>query len=360
MIIFHEGMPRSGKSYEAMVLQIIPALQKGRPVDAYIEGLNFEKIAEVAEMPVERVRELLQQIEEGQVKEFHRFTRDNALVVLDEAQDFWPTGRQRLDEATTKAITQHGHRGQDILLMGQVFTDVHKLWRGRVSQKNFYLKLDAVGAENRYSCLVEKARKPERFERVTFNPKGVYDPKYFGTYASHVDSSIQTENFKDARADIRNTFFVRWTLPIVGGLAIWGLWFIWGYFHPDTPAKPVPAAGAASSPVVAPASVAQPASPAAKPSKPIIEQWNERYRPRLAYLYQQGGVYLGAVEWWDGDTLRDRLTFVELAIMGTPVDIRGSVVKVGGTWVTPWPIVRREPNGAGAIAPTMTALGIGS
>lgn len=45
MLIFHEGLPRSGKSYEAMVRHIIPALQKGRHVWAYIEGLNHARIA---------------------------------------------------------------------------------------------------------------------------------------------------------------------------------------------------------------------------------------------------------------------------------------------------------------------------
>ena len=47
MIIFHEGLPRSGKSYEAMVKHVLEALKQGRKVFAYVEGLNHEKIAEV-------------------------------------------------------------------------------------------------------------------------------------------------------------------------------------------------------------------------------------------------------------------------------------------------------------------------
>lgn len=53
MLIFHEGLPGSGKSYEALVSHIIPRLKDGRTVDAYIEGLNFEKIAELAEITLE-------------------------------------------------------------------------------------------------------------------------------------------------------------------------------------------------------------------------------------------------------------------------------------------------------------------
>lgn len=366
MIIFHEGLPRSGKSYEAMVLQIIPALQKGRPVDMYLEGPDsrnpdcpfMAKIAEVAEMPLARVFELVRSIPEAEVRRFHEVTRDNSLIVLDEAQDFWPTGRQKLDDATTKAITQHGHRGQDILLMGQVFTDVHKLWRGRVSQKNHYLKLDAVGLEARYSVEVAKARRPERFEKVTFNPKGVYDPKYFGTYKSHVSTDIQTENFKDARANVKNTFFVQWTLPIAGGLFLWGCWFIYGYFNPTVPPKGTPIAGAspgASAVVVAPP---PPPPPVAKQAKSVVEQWNEKYRPRLSFMFQRGGAHVGAVEWYDGDVVRERLTFVELVIMGATVEVKGSLVQVAGTWVTPWPVkVQTAPSGAAVMAPTMNAVG---
>jgi zona occludens toxin len=55
-ILFYEGLPGAGKSYEAMATQIIPFLQKGREVVAYIEGLDHERIAVAADMPVERVR----------------------------------------------------------------------------------------------------------------------------------------------------------------------------------------------------------------------------------------------------------------------------------------------------------------
>ncbi|MGU5709180.1 zonular occludens toxin domain-containing protein [Aeromonas hydrophila] len=37
MFIFHEGMPGSGKSYEALVFVIIPALKLGRRVRARIK-----------------------------------------------------------------------------------------------------------------------------------------------------------------------------------------------------------------------------------------------------------------------------------------------------------------------------------
>lgn len=360
MIIFHEGMPRSGKSYEAMALQIIPALQKGRPVDAYIEGLNFERIAECAELPLERVRELLQQLTADQVPEFHKHIRPNALVVLDEVQDFWPTGRIRLDAATTKAITQHGHLGQDFLLMGQVLSDVHKLWRGRVSQKNFYLKLEAVGMENRYSVTVYKASRPERFEKVTFGQRS-YDSKYFGTYASHLDSSISTANFQDKRAKVTSTFFVRWTVPIVLGLAVWGAWVVYRYFHPVAVAPKPTAVGSAASGAAAASGVAgvvRVADAAPKPKKPFVLELNDKYRPRLSMVYAVGGgKWQGVVEWWDGGNLRERLTFAQIHELGAEVVVRGEVAMIAGTWATPWPLVSKDPTPASTAAPAVTAVG---
>lgn len=45
MIIFHEGLPGSGKSYEALVKHIIPSLEKGRKVYARLNGFNYEKVS---------------------------------------------------------------------------------------------------------------------------------------------------------------------------------------------------------------------------------------------------------------------------------------------------------------------------
>lgn len=70
MLIFHEGLPGSGKSFEACVKHIVPALQKGRKVFAYIEGLNHEKFSEVFELP------------QGRVKDIHTEHRRRGLDIL--------------------------------------------------------------------------------------------------------------------------------------------------------------------------------------------------------------------------------------------------------------------------------------
>lgn len=89
MLIFHEGLPGAGKSYEAMVHQVIPALQKGRKVFAYIEGLNNEKIADVMGETVGYVESLLIPLTRDQVPTIHEHVENDSLVVIDELQNFF-------------------------------------------------------------------------------------------------------------------------------------------------------------------------------------------------------------------------------------------------------------------------------
>lgn len=332
MIVFLQGLPGSGKSYEAVVTQIIPALKNGRQVDAYIEGLDFARIAEAAELPVDRVQDLLQPITREQVEVIYKAARKNALIVIDEAQNFWPTGRQKLSPEITQFITEHRHLGQDIILMGQVMGDVHKLWRGRVDQRNSYQKLDAVGLEKRYAITVEKATSPERFQVIT-KTNNKYDEKYFGTYASHVDSSVNTLNFKDPRASVRNAFWFKWGVPLTIGLSTWGAYQAWGFFH----AKPV------EHPVAVVAKPAPAAAPASAPSpiklKSYVARLSDKYRPRLGWMFvTASGVPVGVLEWYDGETVRERLTFDQVLQLGENlVFIGNTMAMIGDTMFTRWP-----------------------
>jgi zona occludens toxin len=238
-----------------------------------------------------------------------------------------------------KWFAEHGHVGQDILWMSQAFGEVHKSVRVRTSQRNLYHKLDAVGLEKKYNVKVLKATAPERFSKVS-DRVGTYDPKYFGLYRSHVDDSINTGNFKDARAVITNTFLFRWGIPLAGGAAVWGAITIWGFFHPKPSVSAL--AGASSSVASAPRSASASSSaasavPGAK--KSYAGAMNEKFRPRLAMLWTpRAGPPVGIVEWWDGDTIRERLSFQQLVAMGETVTIVGNVARIADGWVTPWPV----------------------
>lgn len=96
MIIFHEGMPRSGKSYAAMKDHIIPALSKGRIVYSRLDGIEHKQIAELAGIEEDRCRELLLPLTEEQCLKLpeQQFAKDS-LIVIDEAQNYWQAGRAK-------------------------------------------------------------------------------------------------------------------------------------------------------------------------------------------------------------------------------------------------------------------------
>lgn len=353
--MFNEGLPGSGKSYDCVSRHIAKALREGRPVDAYVEGLDHDKIAAVLELPPERVRELLRYVAEEDVMKLPALARDNGLVVIDELQNFFPTGRQKLSPEWTKFITEHRHRGLDILGMGQVLTDVHKLWRGRCKFKAVFNKLDAVGMEHRYNVQLWTATAPERYTK-TSDTIEKYDPRWFGSYASVKNDAIQTSNYKDSRASIWNTQLFRFGLPVAGLGALWGVWQLYQFFSGGA-VKPVakPAAAAsAPAPAVAPAKPQTPApvrQVVTKAPLPFVMELNQKYRPRLAGYYTYGTGQDGVIEWWDDDKLIERLTFAQIRRLGSAVAVDVGVAVVADKYVTHWPLPEEQPKKVAVSVP---------
>lgn len=233
MIIFHEGLPRSGKSYEATKEHIVPALANGRRVYARINGLNYEKIAELAGITEERCRELLIHIEPEQVTEVYKFVQPDALIVLDELQNFFPNVRQKLTDHQMRFIAEHGHHGLDILILGQSFNDIHSAWRRRTERKIMFLKLTAVGKENSYQWTAYQAiPQNDRDPRWNKAASGIkkYDKAFFGAYASHSSGVENKGAYSDGRFVIWNRKSLRYGLPAAIVLAGLAVWWVAGFF----------------------------------------------------------------------------------------------------------------------------------
>lgn len=313
MLIFHEGLPGSGKSYEALVSHIIPRLKDGRNVDAYIEGLNYEKIAELAEITPEECKEQLRQITREQVPTIHEHVRDKSLVIIDESQNFWPSGRQKLPDPIIQLITEHRHRGLDVVLMGQNLNDVHSMWRNRIDKKFVFKKLDAVGQSKRYSWTAysgslraDGQRSRIEFEKLTGGIR-LYDPKYFGSYASTTSEDNEMGVYKDDRTNIFKSAKFKYGLPIAALLLIGGLWFAIDTmlnFNSKTGAEDLAKQEAQQRDVALPSSPGQPASPPPPPAKPKVDdlftQTLEAGQPVLTSHTMVNGILLDAwVEVWD-------------------------------------------------------------
>lgn len=367
MIIFHEGLPRSGKSYAAMADHVCRCLKEGRHVYAHINGLNNEKIAEATGLDLGEVERLLHPISAEQVPTIHEHVQNDSFVVIDELQDYFPNGRQKLSPEITKFVTQHGHRGLDILCMGQALGDCHALWRRRVENKISYMKLSAVGAENSYRWTMFKQKSPDKWEEVTSGTEK-YDPKYFGTYKSHTDGTLNKGNYKDSRAVIWNNKALRYGIPGAFAIAALGLWYVVDIFRTGnlvgTP-QPAPPQAVRPEPVrveetvykiengqrvlVSQSGTPEPAAPKAAPQTGLIPSGHiadltSANRVRLA------GVILSAkprifIEWRDGaGRVIEQMESADIQALGWHVMLTpsGSVaILTNGSEshvVTPWPL----------------------
>ena len=313
MLIFHEGLPGSGKSYEALVSHIIPRLKDGRTVDAYIEGLNYEKIAELCEITIEECQERLKQITREQVVTINEHVRDKSLVIIDEAQNFWPSGRQKLPDPIIQFVTEHRHRGLDVVLMGQNLNDVHSLWRNRIDKKFVFMKLDAIGQAKRYSWASYKGslradgqRSRIEFEKLTGGIKQ-YDSKYFGSYASTTSEDNEMGVYKDDRTNIFKSAKFKYGLPITLVLLVGGLWFALDTlfnFNDKVGVDEAVKSAEQQQVATAPTSPGQPAAKPAPPPKPKVDdlftQSIEGFKPVLTSQTVVNGVLLDAwIEVWD-------------------------------------------------------------
>lgn len=316
MIIFHQGLPRSGKSYEA-VITILAELKKGRQIFTNIDGINFEKFSQLSDIPLSKLKGDIFEVEipESQINEFQDvysrvytiaedtptcpkcgklmqlkkardYKRDkdlvdlpnefwgcmafpicrgtkvratitkyyvtkfsgflfqltnedipviysrvtnNSTVVIDEIQDFFPAVAKPLSQQMTQFITQHGHRGINLLLMGQDHNDCHNLFKRRIDKLIHFTKRDAVGMVNSYSW--ESYKLSLKGLVKLRSGGGKYNPKYFGLYKSHVDDSIDASNHQDDRANVLKSAAFTTYIPAFFLLVGFAIYYLYGFFH---------------------------------------------------------------------------------------------------------------------------------
>ncbi len=236
MITYLEGLPRSGKSLNCIKDYVVPALKQGRAVQAYVDGLNHEKLADIAGITDEDCQRLLTVLTRDQAKDITKHYKADSLVVLDEAEQVWPSQRKPLEEALRQFITEHGHYGLDIVLMGQTFSELHLTWRSRTAQKNFYLKREAAGKPNEFSVTIQKPvmkgdkRVLEDVQHIKGQP---YDSLYFGAYKSHTDDTKNKDTFIDERANVWNNPILKKWLPVYLGVFIVACYLVYDAFTGD-------------------------------------------------------------------------------------------------------------------------------
>lgn len=348
MIVFHEGLPGSGKSYEACVMHILPALQAGRDVITNINGINHHKFFELTGIPVAVLKKMLVCIshpecddEEKRLElvkaDFLLNTKKDSMVVIDEIQDMFPTKRQPVTPEWSKWIASHRHEGLDIVLMGQDRRDVHPIWRRRIQRLLTFNKLQAVGADSSYRWVCLEATQPEKFKEVSSGVRR-YDKQYFGLYLSHTQGTSNKSVYKDDRANILKNKKLQFGVLAFFLLAYYGITNTMAFFQPPE-VKPLPVVQAQPSPqtqVAQPQQQAQPkpvepsTKPVAEPERPsldIFDQEARKGRLRLAAIVEGKDQIFLRIEIMDSyNRLMATYDYPSLVDLGWKVESRDSGV----------------------------------
>lgn len=303
MIFGNEGLPRSGKSLDA-IQHIVDSLQAGRTVITNIHGLSEKAISEYCAIPLPTVQRLLVCIvppkeldEEKKVDyvkaEFLKRQVNDSLWIWDEINQFWPPERQPLPAEWAKFITEHGHLGIDILIMGQDLSELHTTWRKRLQRYTRFTKLDMMGKDDQFHWRSLTNIGKNKF-RATAEGKKPYKKEFFPLYKSHRDETTNKGNYKDKRFGVFQAKHKFWgaVFAVVLGIAIWN---VAGFFSaPEVPEKTESGASAAPEPAAAPAPKPEPVPEA----DAVVSETVETKREPIDYLDQFAQQYqlrLGAI-----------------------------------------------------------------
>lgn len=364
-IVFHEGLPGAGKSYEACKAHMLPALMRHRQVVTNISGINHQKFSELLGMPLTTVQSLLICIEPADGVNEEDVTRckkellercpDNALIVWDEVQDYWPSGRDKLPIEQQKFITEHRHRGLDFILMGQDRDDVHQLWRNRIESVVYFCKLTAVGKPDAYRWEYWQRQNKKKFVK-TSNGVRNYESKFFGLYSSHTGEHVHKEVYKMKGQNILAAKSFTLGIPAVIVAVIWAIYYLYGVFtgsnavvntesrtpaHAQRVATPPPSAEIVfdeerpRQEKPAPAPAPAPSTPAPAPAAPpppldYVDQIAKQYQLRLsALMYRSDGDFYALIDAMDATYhVKERFTAIDLRALGWDVSLHAYGVKL--------------------------------
>jgi zona occludens toxin len=379
MLVFKEGVPGAGKSYDALVTDILPALAAKRKVYARLNGLDHAKIASHLSMPLSEVQQLLVLLDDDAVKDIWKpgAVDADSLVVIDEAHKYYEASREAINKRVEEFYAEHRHAGLDVVMLSQWYRRLHSAIRARIERKAVFQKLTAVGSEKSYRVTFFHATGPDRFEKVSGEThrydKAIF-PLYHGVKPDTKNTAVYRAGGKTVWAKIG--FYAVFVVPLV----ILAVWVLSSFFHGN--------GGVAKSSVgkhvdVAPMSVVvrpeRPSEVAASmkatgvpdfhrsaydtskmtPEAAYLFDLAEQAKPRLAGFAQvKDGKAYGVIEWrQDQGRVVERLTIEQVRALGVQVDVEPFGVRLSAgkavVIVTAWPV--DVPDGTPAGEPTPVA-----
>lgn len=354
MIIFLEGPPRAGKSYHAVKDHILPALKAGRVVYARLNGLDHAAIAKHLELPESRVRELLRIVAIEEVKPlFTCFGDDpprfqiepNALVIIDEVQDHYRSGRQPLPVEQEAFFAKHGHIGLDVVVMSQSMKRLHSVIRERIERKSVITKMTALGKDTGYSVrFFSVADEMGKFEKIS-HERGEYDPALFPLYKGFQPEATNTGAYTAGSKNVWQVIrgpAIAMALVVAGGIGIIATFFGGsGGVAEDEKAQAVEVVQHVAPAIERPPVLAQPVVRSEKlsPSVALVVELGKAGRPRYAGTFEDTHI----LEWRaTGGRVLDRFTSQQMIALGWTIEqtAYGVVARAGEQTMifTSWPL----------------------
>lgn len=377
MLVFNEGVPRAGKSYDAVKSHILPSLKKGRRVFARLNGLDKPKIAEHLKMQLSDVDALLTLVDTKDVRTMFACVQDDtgkwcipdefkdALVVIDEVHEFYVNERLPLPAPIENFWALLGQNGGDAVIMTQWINRVHQAIRARIERKNVFQKLTAIGFKNKYRVSYFHTTSPGKYERVGGKTEK-YDPAIYPLYHGYAPGSENTEVYEEGATNVWLAMAPKAAMFGIAGIV--GAYFFLSFFFDFGKAKEKPTEAVAETQadpvlvfdengqyvrtegqggvVAAGANAVEKVKPDPykdlTPDQRYIAELKERGRVRLAARADVGERTRGWVEWIDnsGETI-EYMDVAAVEALGYTVSWAQYGVRLeAGSHViiaTPWP-----------------------
>lgn len=249
-ISVYTGLMGSGKTYEAILNGIIPAIKAGRRVVTNISGVNSDKIRdylvargsaldklghvfhvanEAVSQPGFFPGEGSSGLNSGDSEIGPSVVQPGDFVVIDEAWRYW-SGNDKLTEEHKNFFRMHRHYvgadgvACDLLVIIQDFASLIRFLRGVCELVLVFQKLKVLGFSSRYRVEVYEGR-PTKKSLVSTSPLQKYDPAIFPLYKSY-DGNAGKENATDDRQNLfKNKLFLASMLLGFCLLIFGGKWF---------------------------------------------------------------------------------------------------------------------------------------
>ncbi|WP_313178535.1 zonular occludens toxin domain-containing protein [Stenotrophomonas sp.] len=380
MIIFNEGVPRAGKSYDAVKSHILPALKKGRTVYARLNGLRHDRIAKHLGMDEEAIVAQLVLVETKDVADTFVCVQDesgkwciedrfkDALVVIDEVHEFYVNERKPLSPPVENFWALLGQNGGDAVIMTQWINRLHAAVKARIERKNTFQKLTAVGLKSRYRVSYYHTLSPGKFEKVG-GATLKYDPAIFPLYDGYAPGAENTEVYEQGGKTVWAAMAFKAILFVSAGLV--GAYFFVGFFTKGAGGKDAPKSQAQlssqqvhsgpqgvaqASPVAVATSAAQvKPDPMADltPEQQYIVKLGDKARVRLAMLAQVPSGDRAWIQWIsnDGSEVIEQMEMTQIRALGFRVTVEVYGVRIAAkkhvmiatAWPYTQPVREQEP-----------------